>query len=155
MPSPTIWSISFVYCNCRKRGARYKSKRCAPGSSKSALAFVKLRAASAFISPRAGLGKPCSANSRSPSIPVNRLLRRQSVCRAPQGRSLLQKPSSSSPCSTSYLLRSFNASRDDSNAKKPTAERQNLNSHELSGLGVCAGYAHGEFLDLFRLFTSD
>ena len=90
-----IWSICFVYCNCRKRGARYKSKLCAPGSSKLALAFVKLRAASGFISPRAGPGKPWSANSRSPSIPVSRLLRRQSVCLARQGRSLLQKLSSS------------------------------------------------------------
>src|SRR6516225_9919875 len=95
MPSPTIWSICFVYCNCRKRGARYKSKLCASGSSKSALAFVKLRAAFGFISPRAGPGKPSSANSRLPSIPVSRLLRRQSVCLAPQGRSLLQKLSSS------------------------------------------------------------
>ncbi len=44
-----------------------------------------------------------------------------------------------SPCSTSSSLRSFNASRDDSKAKKPkipTAERQNFNCRELSRLGV-------------------
>jgi len=40
-------------------------------------------------------GQPCSANSRSPSMPVSRLLPRQSVCLAPQGRSLLQKLPSS------------------------------------------------------------
>src|SRR2546425_5808162 len=42
-----------------------------------------------------------------------------------------------SPCSTSSSLRSFNASRDDSKAKKPkipTAERQNFNCRELSRL---------------------
>src|SRR6266478_4869881 len=46
-----------------------------------------------------------------------------------------------SPCSTSSSLRSFNASRDDSKAKKPkipTAERQNFNCRELSRLGRCA-----------------
>ena len=42
-----------------------------------------------------GPAKPSSANSRLPSIPLSRLLRRQSVCLAPQGRSLLQKLSSS------------------------------------------------------------
>src|SRR6266853_2730549 len=44
-----------------------------------------------------------------------------------------------SPCSTSSSLRSFNASRDDSKAKKqkiPTAERQNFNCRELSRLGL-------------------
>src|SRR6516162_4110085 len=75
--------------------ARYKSKLCAPSSSKSALAFVKLRAASGFISPRAGPGKPCSANSRSLSIPASLLLGRQSLCLARQARSLLQKLSHS------------------------------------------------------------
>src|SRR5258708_8344563 len=43
-----------------------------------------------------------------------------------------------SPCSTSSSLRSFNASRNDSKAKKPkipTAERQNFNCRELSRLG--------------------
>src|SRR6266436_7069920 len=45
-----------------------------------------------------------------------------------------------SPCSTSSSLPSFNASRDDSKAKKPkipTAERQNFNCRELSRLDQC------------------
>src|SRR6267378_903236 len=48
-----------------------------------------------------------------------------------------------SPCSTSSSLRSFNASRNDSKAKKPkipTAERQNFNCRELSRLGATISY---------------
>src|SRR5205809_3018364 len=50
-----------------------------------------------------------------------------------------------SPCSTSSSLRSFNASRDDSKAKKPkipTAERQNFNCRELFGSLHCCGHCH-------------
>src|SRR6266853_2886232 len=67
-----------------------------------------------------------------------------------------------SPCSTSSSLRSFNASRDDSKAKKPkipTAERQNFNCRELSRLGRAyvlqgdtakARAAYQDFLTLWK-----
>ena len=64
------------YCLLVAIGARQpKSKHSAPAYSKSARASDKPRAASGFTWPQAGLGKPCSANSRSPLIPASFLLR--------------------------------------------------------------------------------
>src|ERR1700741_5534618 len=118
MPSPAICSICFVYCNCRKRGARYKSKRCAPGSSKSALAFVKLRAASVFISPPAGLGSPVRQTRARPQYQLAASCVANPFVSHLKGGAYSKDYLPPSSCSTSYLLRSFNASRYDSNAQK-------------------------------------
>ena len=50
---PTTWSTSFA-CSCRSLGAPPRSKLCAPSSSKSAPAYARPPAASAFTSPAAG-----------------------------------------------------------------------------------------------------